>query len=336
MRERPRERETERDTEVQQSSMSASQAASAAQAAAERAAALRAQAAASWPAAQTAASSLDEACLKLDDVLGRVGAALRAVNDQYISEAGRNVAQAAAPPGVDHVHPADAEDEEAAALAELAGLDSRLGEVQSRAGKVQEEQQRWREFFVQADAGGRGTAHRDDLLALLGSSGLSITGTVNSHSVQKLRQALASSDEGVTLHQFMAQVRVATATDGSPRATHAVSQATEPQMLQREAEAKLLVSDNNSARHMHGTIVADETTQPAASAPLSERVEDDERIGNGHVATAAPRAKLDLPSEAECDRLFESWDTHRSGGLSLAEINAAVVNRGRTSATNRR
>ena len=119
MRERPWERETERDRQVQQSSMSASRAASAAQAAAEHAAALRAQAAASWPAAETTASSLDEACLKLDDVLGRVGAALRAVNDQYISEAGRNGAKAAAPPGVDHVHPADAADEEAAALAEL-------------------------------------------------------------------------------------------------------------------------------------------------------------------------------------------------------------------------
>ena len=60
---------------------------------------------------------------------------------------------------------------------------------------------------MRADVGGRGTAHRDDLLALLSSSGLSITGSASSTSVEMLRQALASSDETVTLQQFMAQIR---------------------------------------------------------------------------------------------------------------------------------
>eukprot|EP01043_Picozoa_sp_COSAG02_P001260 COSAG02_NODE_26_length_51927_cov_61.213881_25_plen_741_part_00 len=372
---------------VRQAQMSASDAAAAARAAVEQAAALRAQAAtpvSSWPAADPAPSNLDEACLKLDDVLGRVGAALRAVNDQYLEsrsaehqphpapEASRPMdAQAAAPAGLPHGHSVNAEDEEAAALAELAGLDSRLGEVQSRAVKAQADQQRWRQFFMRADVGGRGTAHRDDLLALLDSSGLSITGAAKSDAVETLRQALAGSDEVVTLQQFMAQVRVAMPADGSPRATYASREQPhrEQQPSQKVATApdgslratyastdqphreqqppqEVATAPDGSPRATYTSKEQSHREQPAVSAPqqawttvqdvaptvsavsmVSAPAEDTEHYGNGKVAMAAPLARLDLPGKEERDRLFDSWDTNGNGALSLAEIDAAVVDR---------
>ncbi len=350
---------------VRQAQMTASDAAAAARAAVKQAAALRAQAAtpvSSWPAADPAPSNLDEACLKLDDVLSRVGAALRAVNDQYLesrpaehqpdpapgpqaaAEDSRLMdAQAAAPAGQLHGHSANAEDEEAAALAELAGLDNRLGEVQSRAVKAQADQQRWRQFFMRADVGGRGTAHRDDLLALLGSSGLSITGAANSDAVETLRQALAGSDEVVTLQQFMAQVRVAMPADGSPRATHASRK--QPRREQQPPQGVATAPDG-SPRATYASMEQSHRDQPAVSAPqqawttvqdaaptvsavsmISAPAEDTEHYGNRQVAMAAPLARLDLPGKEDRDRMFDRWDRNGNGALSLAEIDAAVVDR---------
>ncbi len=348
-----------------QAPMTASHAAAAAQAAMEQAATLRAQPAtpaSSWPASDPAPANLDEACLKLDDVLGRVGAALRAVNDQYLedrpvehepqpaprpqaaAEATRPMdAQAAAPAGLPHGHSANAEDEEAATLAELAGLDSRLGEVQSRTMKVQADQQRWRQFFMRADVGGRGTAHRDDLLALLDSSGLSITGAANSDGVDTLRQALAGSDEVVTLQHFMAQVRVAMPPDGSPRATYANRKqpppqgvATAPDGLPRATYASReqpyreqppASGSQSSAPQQAWTAAQDIAPTVSAVSMVSAPAEDSEQDGNGKVATAAPLARLDLPSKEDRDRMFDSWDANGNGALSLAEIDAVVVDR---------
>ena len=210
--------------------MSGAYAAAAAQASMAKAAALQAQVAAS-PAGSSVgpAADLDDACLQLDDVLGRVGAALRAVNEQYLESqlpaqatpSSAASAQTAGPRTLDPVA-----SDEAAALADLAGLDSKLGELQSRAVRQQEEQRQWRQFFMRADVGGRGTAHRDDLLALLASGGLSILGAANTSGLDTLQRALGSSDEAVTLQQFMAQVRISagSSTPSSPTSYQPVQQ----------------------------------------------------------------------------------------------------------------
>jgi Ca2+-binding EF-hand superfamily protein len=348
---------------TKQAPMTASYAAAAAQAAVAQAAELRTAAAAASPTGEPKPANLDDACLKLDDVLGRVGAALRAVNDQYLDrQAQQPLAEPAAPTaapaaaagagaGRQALEPANAADEEARALAELAGLDSRLGEVQSRAVKAQEEQRRWRQFFMRADVGGRGTAHRDDLLALLSSSGLSITGSASSTSVEMLRQALASSDETVTLQQFMAQIRVATAaTDDSPSPRPAYTPAQNAQVTGAATSAAVpsghsVDGQASYAERAVGPNSAVLPTQPqqawaAAPQEIAPTVSAVSMVsapvdgggghyGNGAVANAvaAPLARLDLPSEEERDELFRRWDYNGSGALSFAEIDKAVVER---------